>query len=79
MRDGLLLWNFTQKKAQVRFWNSVYFGHGTHVDLLKNFNVGLEGFDFSKMIQVSMDGPSVNVKFLEVHKKSREEGFTQTN
>ena len=35
-------WNFTQNKIQVRFWNSVYFGHGTHVDLLKNFTDGLE-------------------------------------
>ena len=66
-------WNFTQNKIQVRFWNSVYFGHGTHVDLLKNFTDDLEGFDFSKMIQVSRDGPSVNLKFLEVLKKSREE------
>ena len=63
-------WNFTQDKVQVRFWNSVYFGHGTHVDLLKNFPDGLEGFDSSKMIQVSMDSPSVNLKFLEVLKKN---------
>ena len=51
----------------------MYFGHGTHVDLLKNFPDGLEGFDSSKMIQVSMDSPSVNLKFLEVLKKSRED------
>ena len=48
----------------------MYFGHGTHVDLLKNFPDGLEGFDSSKMIQVSMDSPSVNLKFLEVLKKN---------
>ena len=68
-------WNFTQNKVQVRFWNSMYFdsGHGTHVHLLKNFIDGLEGFNFSKMIQVSMDSPFVKLKFLEVLKKFREE------
>ena len=66
------VWDFTENKFQVRFWNSVFFGHGTHVDLLRNFSDGVEGFDLSKMIQVSMDGP-VNLKFLEVLKKSREE------
>ena len=59
----------------MKFWNSMYFdfGHGTHVLLLKNFIDGLEGFNFSKMIQVSMDSPSVKLKFLEVPKKFKEE------
>ena len=67
------LWNFTQNKVQVRFRNSMYFGHDSRADLLKNFTGGLKGFDFSKMIQLFMDGPSANLKFLEVLKKSREE------
>ena len=62
-------WDFTQNKVQVRFWNSVYFGHGTHINLLKNFSDGLEGSDLSKIIQVSMDGPSVNLKLLKKYVK----------
>lgn len=50
----------------------MYFGCGTHVDLWKHFTDGLEGFDFSKMIQVSMGSPSVNLKVLEVLKKIQE-------
>ena len=66
-------WDFLKNKIQVRFWNSIYVGHNTHVDLLKNFSDGLGGFDLPKMIEVFMDGPSVILKFLEVLKKSREE------
>lgn len=44
----------------------MFIGHGTNVELLKSFSDALEGFDLSKMIQVSMNVPSVNLKFLGV-------------
>ena len=42
-------------------------------DYLKSFNKGLEGLDVSKLMQVSMDGPHVNFKFLGEFKKERNE------
>ena len=47
------------------FWNSSYLGPGTHKDVLEKFENSLTGLNPSKMIQVSMDGPIVNLKFLE--------------
>ena len=48
-------WDVSEKRVVVRYWNSVFLGHTTHMDLLKSFNEGLEGLDLSKLVQVSMD------------------------
>ena len=58
-------WDVSEKRVVVRYWNSVFLGHTTHLDLLKSFNEGLEGLDLSKLVQVSMDGPNTNLKFLQ--------------
>ena len=66
-------WDNQTNNVQVRFWNSMFLGHSTATDLVQNFNEGLAGMDPSKNIQISMDGPNVNLKFLETVKKEREE------
>ena len=40
-------------------------GHGTHKDVLEKFENSLTDLNPPKMIQISMDGPSFNLKFLE--------------
>ena len=40
-------------------------GHTIHLDLLKSSNEGLDGLDLRKFVQVSMDGPNTNLKFLQ--------------
>ena len=47
--------------------------NSTATDLVKNFNEELTGVDPSKNLQISMDGPNVNLKFLENIRKEREE------
>ena len=66
-------WDNLSNTVQVRFWNSIFFGHSTATDLVRNFNKGLTGVDPSKNLQISMDGLSVNLKFLENIRKEREE------
>ena len=66
-------WDNISNLVQVRYWNSMFLGHSTAADLIKNFNDGLTGIDPSKNLQISMDGPNVNIKFLEMIKKEREE------
>ena len=39
--------------------------------MLQAFKDGLAGVDLTKMIQMSMDGPNTNLKFLEVLKKKK--------
>ena len=64
-------WDSIEIKVQVRYWNSMFMGHGTTSDLFTKFNEGLKGIDLTKLSQVSMDEPSVNWKFYEKVEKSR--------
>ena len=47
--------------------------HTTNKDLLMEFNKSVDIINLSKIIQVSMDGPAVNLKFLQELVKHREE------
>ena len=58
-------WDSEANLVKVRFWSSSHLGHGTHKDVLEKFENTLTGLNPSKMIQVSMDRPVVNLKFLE--------------
>ena len=69
----LWFWNHKEEKVDVRYWDSRFLGHAAHKDLLKHFSSALEGIDLSKIIQVSMDGPSVNWKFYDELVKQRQE------
>ena len=57
----------------VRYWDSKFLGHTTNKDLLIEFNKSVDIINLSKIIQVSMDGPSVNLKFMQEIIKHREE------
>ena len=58
-------WDSEANLVKVQFWNSSYLGHGTHKDVLEKFENSVTGLNPSKMIKVSMDRPSTNLKFLE--------------
>ncbi|XP_047123731.1 uncharacterized protein LOC124806683 [Hydra vulgaris] len=60
-------------KVKVRYWTSAFLGHSAASDLLTHFNENLSRFDLSKMYQVSMDGPSTNLKFLDDLNKHRKD------
>ena len=44
----LRFWETCNNKVQVRYWGSMFLGHATASDLLKNINDALSGFDLSK-------------------------------
>ena len=60
----LRFWDTCKNKVQVYYWDSMFLGYATAVDLLKKINDGLAGLDLSKQIQLSMDGSNVNWKVL---------------
>ena len=66
-------WGKNDQQVKVRYWESKFLGHAAHQDLLTHFNQSLEGINTSKVIQVSMDGPSVNMKFYQELVKYRED------
>ena len=43
----------------------------THKDLVENFDIALKDVDMTKVLQLSMSGPKVNLKFLEEIQKGR--------
>ena len=66
-------WDNTTNAAKIRFWKTTYLGHATHKDLHDGFTKATADLDISKMVQLSMDGPSVNWKFAECLLRDRNE------
>jgi hypothetical protein len=58
-------WDNSCDKVATRYFKSVFLGHATAKDLEEKFVEGLAGLNLKKLVQISMDGPSVNWKFLE--------------
>lgn len=56
-----------ENEVKTRFLTSCFLGHATAHDLLMNFISALkeQGLNLKNMMQVSMDGPNVNLKFLK--------------
>lgn len=78
MDIAVRLWDINAEEVSSRYWDSVFLGHTRAVDLKNAFVGSLVGHDksdrdydvsrkniFSKLLQVSMDGPVVNWSFLE--------------
>lgn len=58
-------WHVEDNKVITQYMTSAFIGHSTAEDMLKAFYKSTEKIDFSKLLQISMDGPSVNWKFYE--------------
>lgn len=56
-----------------RYFDSVFLGHTRAEDLLRKFISGLSKLNLAYMLQISMDGPSTNWKFLDLLEHDREE------
>ena len=50
--------------SMLHYWNSKFLGHTCSDDLVKEFNDGLNELNLTKLIQISMDSPNSNLKFL---------------
>ena len=57
--------------VKICYYNSRFFGHATHQDLLKQVCDRMKQLDVNKLLQISVDGLSVNHKFLEEVWKER--------
>lgn len=57
-------WHSGKNVVQVRYLNSVFLNHATAQDLYEKFCEGSKELNLKNLLQISMDGPSVNIKFL---------------
>ena len=55
-------WNKENNRVEDRYRDSQFLGHTTHQHLLDSIQEGLKVFDMTEMVQLSMDGPNVNLK-----------------
>jgi len=69
----LRFWDNELDRVVTRYFNSVFLGHTRAQDLLKMFKCGMGKLNMANMLQISMDGPSTNWKFLELSMQDREE------
>ncbi|CAN7940621.1 unnamed protein product [Ixodes hexagonus] len=57
-------WNLSLKVA-TRYYTSVFMGHSTAEDIQGKLLSALEPLPLEKILQISMDGPNVNLKFFK--------------
>ena len=53
------------RKLKMQYLDSWFLGHSIHCDLFDQYNVAVQGLGNCKICQILMDGPSVNLKFLQ--------------
>lgn len=65
MDINMRFWNEDTQEVCTRYLTSVFLGRTRASDLLQGFKDGLKDFDLKKILQISMDGPYVNFRFLK--------------
>jgi hypothetical protein len=65
-------WNHESNEVFTRYLDSQFLGGANSKQLLKSFNEGVSQLNIQKMIQISSDGPNVNLKFLRLVKEDWE-------
>ena len=58
-------WDVNKIRAPTRYFYSSFFGHVTVNDLQSSFTSLVNDQILSKIVQVSLDGPNVNLKLLD--------------
>ena len=56
---------YNKDRVVCRYLTSRFPGHTSAEDLKKEFEEGIQELDTKKMVQVSMDGPTVNGKLYD--------------
>ena len=58
-------WDVNKNRAAIRYFDSLFLGHATANDLKSSFTSLLNDQILSKVVQVSMDDPKINLRFLD--------------
>ena len=68
-------WDDTDNEVKTSYRNSEFLGKASTDDVFSKFNNCLTSLDHSKIIQVSSDGPNVNLVFLNLGHENRKDGL----
>lgn len=69
----LRFWDKELNRVVTRYFTSEFLGHTRSDDLLKHFRSALQRLNEASILQIAMDGPATNWKFLDQLVKEREE------
>ena len=74
----LRFWMVDTDTVSTRYYTSRFLGHATAVRLREEFSNAISKICAARVIQVSLDGPNVNLKFLREYQEARvEEGLSK--
>jgi len=62
-------WNSIDNEVSSCYYSSVFLGHTTGVDIIGAIKTSLNSLNLKKILQLSMDGPNVNIKMLRDFKE----------
>ena len=65
-------WDEDNKKVDTRYFDSLFHNGATATDIQEAFMSGIKELDKNNFLQISSDGPNVNLKFLELMAENRE-------
>ena len=66
-------WDTNENIVATRYYNSDYLGKSSAKDVFEKFNNCFSPLQKDKLLQISSDGPNVNLSFLEMVKDNRKE------
>ncbi|KAH7942791.1 hypothetical protein HPB52_001573 [Rhipicephalus sanguineus] len=58
----LRFWSTTPEHVMTQYCSPLFMGHSTAEELQEKFLGGLTNLPLEKIVQLSMDGPNVNLK-----------------
>lgn len=65
MDISVRFWDLECDEVVTRYYTSVFLGKSTAAHLLSSFKDGVKNLSLNNILQISMDGPNVNFKFLQ--------------
>jgi len=65
-------------QVKSEYFTSIFLGHSRSSDLMKSVIEGTSGMDLKFLVQISMDGPAVNLSFMRVFLKEFEAKFDKS-
>ena len=65
-------WAKDNKKVDIRYFNSSFLDRSTSTDIQEAFMSGIKELDKNNFLQISSDGPNLNLEFLELMAENRE-------
>jgi hypothetical protein len=71
-------WDDNRNEVASRYFGSAFLGHATAECLLAGFKTAMQDLSLAGLMQVSMDGPSVNWKFIDLLSNALREDMIMT-